>query len=141
MFGDFELAERKFKTFMATNVVANYPSYKNIIVSLETNYNKFKNDVKVSCQKILPKIRTGIGSQIELTELIKNYQASIFYQPHIISFFGTRNREINTINNILKKAERAKKVEVDFGGTAEGNICIQVYDFIHFQIVLLLQNF
>ena len=75
---------------------------------------------------MLPGIRGGGKNELELTKIINNYQTSAYFYEHVDSFLGVRTRELETIANVLAKAEEGSSIKIDFGGTGDGNICIQV---------------
>ena len=75
---------------------------------------------------MLPGIRGGGENELELTKIINNYQTSPYFYEHVDRFLGVRTRELETIANVLAKAEEGSSIKIDFGGTGDGNICIQV---------------
>ena len=65
-----------------------------------------------------------------MTKINNDYQKSPYFYEHIDNFLGVRTRELDTIANVLAKAEKSSSITVDFGDTGEGNICIQVISLV-----------
>ena len=65
-----------------------------------------------------------------MTKIINDYQTSPYFYEHVDNFLGVRTRELDTIANVLAKAEEGSSITIDFGDTGEGNICIQVISLV-----------
>ena len=115
---------------MESLVVKNFKKYKDILTILDAKYTTNKNTITEHFKNILPKIRLG-GEDGKLTEIFNKYTESAFNFGNVKSFLDVRSREIQTISYVLKKAEKSTKVTVDYGGTGDGNNCIQVCNFIN----------
>ena len=128
MRADFTKVEKRLRTLMGSLVAKGYPRYKNILAAFRASYGKFKTEKIVEMQEILPTIRGGGESEHRLTKLIGSYEVSIYNWVHVESFLDVRNREIGTITNVLEQADKSttNSIEVDYGGSSEGNICILV---------------
>lgn len=55
-----------------------------------------------------------------MTKIINDYQTSPYFYEHVDNFLGVRTRELDTIANVLAKAEEGSSITIDFGDTGEG---------------------
>ena len=62
MLGDFYLIKTRLRTLMATDVATQFPNYRTMLTTVQTEVESFENDIKGELQKVLPNIRdTCIG--------------------------------------------------------------------------------
>ena len=114
-------------------VVSNYPIYSNIFLKLKSAFSKFQAKILRTIQKVLPEIRgSNNKSEESLTDIVEEYETSIFFHNNIKQFLDIRRKEIGTILNILEKSGESSEMTVDFGGDSNGNKCVQVLDFYNF---------
>ena len=123
---ELDETERAIRSYKSRNVVKNFPRYEKTFLSLEKYFLTFWRDFRLGLQKTLPLIRGGAENETDLTKLVGSYELSVFNKNFIKAFFDARNREVKTIQNLLDKAKDEPAVVVDYGSTADGNICLQV---------------
>ena len=118
--------ERAIRTYKSRNVVKNFPRYEKTFLTLEKYFNLFWRDFRLKLQTTLPLIRGGASNEKDLTEIVGSYELSVFNKNFIKAFFDARNREIDTIQDILDRAKTSPAVVIDYGSSSAGNKCLQV---------------
>ena len=71
-----------------------FQRYRSVILDLESRYQKFRSNITVQVQKIIPKLRSGIENQIELTKIIEGYRTSPWEKETFLTLLNTRKKEI-----------------------------------------------
>ena len=134
MLAEFGQIESEIQEFKESFVAQNWPNYGTMFNLLRTRFNTYKNDINSKLKTILPQIRGGNEeAQLELTSILTNYTASPFNYHTLKSFFDPRQKEIETVQNYIDRAQeipkRSNNFAVDVGSSGDGNNCLISHEY------------
>ena len=84
----------KHRTLKLTELATDFQRYRSVILDLETRYQKFRSNITLQIQRIIPKLRSGIENQIELTKILEFYRTSPWEKETFLTLLNTRKKEI-----------------------------------------------
>jgi len=134
MQAEFGLIESEIQEFKESYVAQNWPNYGTMFNLLRTRFNTYQNDINGKLKTILPQIRGGNDeAQIELTSILTNYTNSPFNYHTLKSFFDPRQKELETVQNYIDRAQEIPKKShnfaIDVGSTGDGNNCLISHEY------------
>ena len=88
------ISSSKHRTLKLTELATDFQRYRSVILDLESRYQKFRSNITLQIQRIIPKLRSGIENQIELTKILEFYRTSPWEKETFLTLLNTRKKEI-----------------------------------------------
>ena len=80
-------------------------------------------------QTLLPQIRTGEAEDSALTDLLAEYEASVYEKEKFLTLLGTRQKEIETAEFIIYHDDLPSSIYIDLDHTGDMSKCIIGHEY------------